>query len=146
MNAEAIGETDERAGHSQLVRAAATAEVQEVYTRANSPLYGFYRLRLYDQWTRDLSHDASPSQVEAALEALQGVGDVSVQSELLPDDHFDRLIHNYGELSRAVSWDVASRYATTTLGARIWRITFNDVVGDVPLLERAATRVKRAPL
>ena len=44
MNAEAIGETDERAGHSQLVRAAATAEVQEVYTRANSPLYGFYRL------------------------------------------------------------------------------------------------------
>ena len=30
---------------------------------------------------------------------------------------------------------VASRYATTTLGARIWRITFNDVVGDVPLLE-----------
>ena len=38
-------------------------------------------------------------QVEAALEALEGVGDVSVQSELLPDDHFDRLIQNYGELS-----------------------------------------------
>ena len=84
MNAEAIGETDERAGHSQLVRAAATAEVQEVYTRANSPLYGFYRLRLYDQWTSDLAHDASPSQVETALEALDGVGDVSVQSELSP--------------------------------------------------------------
>ena len=32
VNAEAIGETDERAGHSELVRAAATAEVQEVYT------------------------------------------------------------------------------------------------------------------
>ena len=44
-------------------------------------------------------------------------------------------IHNYGELSQAVNWPVASRYATTTLGARTWRITFNDVVGDVPLLE-----------
>ncbi|CAH0369716.1 unnamed protein product, partial [Pelagomonas calceolata] len=96
VNAEAIGETDERAGHSQLVRAAASSEVQEVYTRANSPLYGFFRLRLYGQWTRDLSHDASPSAVEAALEALGGVGDVSVQSELLPDDHFSQYIHNYG--------------------------------------------------
>ena len=60
---------------------------------------------------------------------------MSVQAELLPDDHFSQYIHNYGELSQAVSWDVASRYATTTLGARIWRITFHDVVGDVPLLE-----------
>ena len=47
-----------------------------------------------------------PSEVETALEALRGVGDVSVQSEFLPDDHFDQLVHNYGELSRAVSWPV----------------------------------------
>ena len=55
------------------------------------------------------------------------------------------MIHNYGELSRAVSWDVASRYATTTLGARIWRITFNDVVGDVPLLETCCDASEGAP-
>ena len=56
------------------------------------------------------------------------------------------LIHDYGELSQAVSWDVASRYATTTLGARTWRITFNDVVGDVPLLENVLRcGLKRAP-
>ena len=135
VNAEAIGETDERAGHAEVVREAALSEVQEISTHANSPLYGFYRLKLFDQWTGDLPHDATSPDVEAALEALPGIGDVSVQRELLPDAHFDRLVTDYGDLSSAASWAVAARYATTTLGARRWRVTFHDIVGDVPLLQ-----------
>ena len=55
VNAEAIGETDERAGHSQLVRAAATAEVQGSLHAGQLAAVRLLSVRIYDQWTSDLT-------------------------------------------------------------------------------------------
>ena len=91
MNAEAIGETDERAGHAEFVHAAAATEVRRSThgpTRRSTASIGCESMT---SGRRILATTRLHLQVETALEALDGVGDVSVQSELLPDDHFDRL-------------------------------------------------------
>ena len=71
VNAEAIGETDERAGHSQLVRAAATAESPGGLHAGQLAALRLLSTWIYDQWTCDLPHDASPSASRNSIEALE---------------------------------------------------------------------------
>jgi hypothetical protein len=104
------------------------SEVQAISSTASSPLGGDFTLSFRGFRTAPLVFNASASAVEAALEALPSIGNVTVERRALG-------VPNAPEAwTQAPSWEYVRSYVLADLHSFEWLVTFTSHAGDLELL------------
>ncbi|GLE05144.1 hypothetical protein PINS_up014132 [Pythium insidiosum] len=106
------------AGNVPMLDCGIDQTVTEVTRGTSSPLGGTFRLGVGDLWTPPLRINASAAQIEAALESLSGIGDLTVT--MPPSLSF----------SGAATWDIT--FPTNAGNVQLLRVDNGALIGESP--------------